>query len=142
MIHRRRPAIACKQGGKAQPVQRCRDVSCSGRQKKVCAVLQDFDQNTPGGTLELFVEPNDAKVVHNADNITVAPNGELFVCEDHGEGSRLLRVTPDGKVATFAKNRLSGSELAGVCFTPDNSTMFVNIQHDHLTLAIRGPFAK
>lgn len=98
--------------------------------------------NTPGGTIELFVEPNDAHVVRNADNITVAPNGDLFVCEDSAKDNRLLRVTPEGRVSTFAHNRLSGSELAGVCFSPDNSTMFVNIQHDHLTLAIRGPFAR
>ena len=49
MICRRGPAIACQQGCQAQPVQRCRDVGCSGRQKKIRAVLQDFDQNTTGG---------------------------------------------------------------------------------------------
>jgi len=96
--------------------------------------------NTKGGTLELFVEPNDSKVVQNADNVTVSPSGELFVCED-GEGpNRLLRVEPNGDVTTFARNALSASELAGACFSPDGTTLFVNIQTDHLTLAVRGPF--
>jgi secreted PhoX family phosphatase len=39
-------------------------------------------------------------------------------------------------------NRLSGSELAGVCFSPDGRTMFVNIQQQGLTLAISGPFRR
>lgn len=129
--------FACTGGGSAQLGQLWRYLPAATE-----GTPATKDQNTPGGTLELFVEPNDAKVVRNADNITVAPNGDFFACEDNGEDNRLLRVTPEGKVTTFARNRLSGSELAGVCFAPDNSTMFVNIQHDHLTLAIRGPFAK
>ena len=30
--------------------------------------------------------------------------------------------------------------MAGVCFSPDGSTLFVNIQVDGLTVAITGPF--
>lgn len=129
--------FACTAGGSAQLGQLWRYMPSAAE-----GTPATWGQNTPGGTLELFVEPNDARVVHNADNITVAPSGDLFVCEDHGSDNRLLRVTPDGRVSTFARNRLSDSELAGVCFAPDNSTMFVNIQQDHMTLAIRGPFAK
>lgn len=129
--------FACTNGGTAQLGQLWRYVPAANE-----GAPATKGQNTPGGTLELFVEPNDARVVRNADNITVAPNGDLFVCEDTKGDNRILRVTPDGQVSDFALNRLSGSELAGVCFSPDNSTMFVNIQHDHLTLAIRGPFAK
>jgi len=97
------------------------------------------------GILELFVEPNDGNVVENADNLTVAPWGDLFVCEDGAgteddHGNRLLQVKPDGSVTTFARNVKSESELAGVCFSPDGKTMFVNIQADGLTLAIDGPW--
>jgi secreted PhoX family phosphatase len=97
------------------------------------------------GMLELFVEPNDGKVIENADNITVAPWGDLFVAEDAATeevdpSNRLLRVRPDGSVSTFARNVRSDSELAGVCFSPDGETMFVNIQLDGLTLAIQGPW--
>lgn len=129
--------FACTGGGSAQLGQLWRYLPARDE-----ATPATKGKSTPGGTLELFVEPNDARVVRNADNITVAPNGDLFVCEDNGEDNRLLRVTPEGKVTTFARNRLSGSELSGVCFAPDNSTMFVNLQQDHLTLAVRGPFAK
>jgi len=34
------------------------------------------------------------------------------------------------------------SELAGVCFSPDGETLFVNIQRDALTLAIDGPWGR
>ncbi len=100
--------------------------------------------DTPG-QLELFIEPNDGKIVENADNVTVAPWGDLFVCEDSASdevdpGNRLLRIRPDGTVSTFAHNVLSSSELAGVCFSPDGSTMFLNIQADGLTLAVTGPW--
>ncbi len=95
------------------------------------------------GTMELFVEPNDGKIIENADNLTVSPWGDLFVCEDgpsekETPGNRLLRITPAGDVSTFALNAKSNSEFAGVCFSPDGSTMFVNLQGDGLTLAVRG----
>lgn len=96
------------------------------------------------GTLELFVEPNDATVIENPDNICVAPWGHLFAAEDESvEGdkvNRLLGITPAGEIYPFARNALSSSELAGVCFSPDGKTMFVNIQAQGLTLAINGPW--
>ena len=42
----------------------------------------------------------------------------------------------------LAKNSKSSSEFAGPVFSPDGSTLFVNIQHDGLTLAITGPWEK
>jgi hypothetical protein len=47
-------------------------------------------------------------------------------------------VTPKGEVDRFALNRISGSELAGACFSPDGNTLFVNIQHQGITVAIDG----
>lgn len=94
---------------------------------------------TPG-RLELFIEPNDSKLVHNADNLTVAPWGDLIVCEDRSEQVvRLVGVTPQGKCYPFAMNHLR-TEFAGVTFSPDGSTLFVNIQGAGLTLAITGPW--
>jgi hypothetical protein len=53
----------------------------------------------------------------------------------------LIRVLrPDGSIGDFARNTLGQSEFAGVCFSPDGEVLFVNLQLDGLTLAIRGSF--
>jgi len=92
------------------------------------------------GTLELFIEANEPGMVENADNLTVAPWGDLMVCEDRtGQEVRLVGVTTDGQQYPFGSNR-TGKELAGVCFSPDGSTLFVNIQHKGWTLAVTGPW--
>ena len=90
--------------------------------------------------LELFIEPNDGAIVENADNLTIAPWGDLIVCEDGPGKQYLLRVTPSGEVIRFGANRISDSEFAGSTFSPDGNTLFVNIQVDGLTLAINGPW--
>jgi len=104
------------------------------------------EENNAPGRLELFVEPNDNSIVENADNLTVAPWGDLFVCEDQegktSPGQYLLGVTPSGHVYKFGKNALNEAELAGVCFSPDGSTLFVNIYTPGITLAITGPWEK
>ena len=93
-----------------------------------------------GGRLELFLEPNDASVIEHADNLTVAPWGDLIVCEDGLEDQFLLGITPEGDVYRLARNQLNQSEFAGAVFSPDGSTLFVNIQNPGLTLAITGPW--
>lgn len=93
-----------------------------------------------GGTLELFVESSDKDVFANADNLTVAPWGDLLVCEDTSRSCRLVGIRPDGSLYRFAANPYNGSELAGVCFSPDGRTLFLNVQTSGLTLAITGPF--
>ena len=90
--------------------------------------------------LSLFSEPNDSDLVDNCDNITVAPWGDLVLCEDGGGRQYLDIITPHGKIFKFAKNAKSSGEFAGATFSPDGSTLFVNMQHDGLTLAITGPW--
>lgn len=94
----------------------------------------------PSGRLELFVEPNDPGLIDNADNLTVAPWGDLIVCEDGSGEQFLVGITPEGDIYKFARNAASESELAGATFSHDGSTLFVNIQYDGLTLAITGPW--
>lgn len=98
------------------------------------------DEAKSPGLLELYVEPNDGGIIDNADNITVAPWGDLIICEDGDDDQYLVGVTPSGGIYHFAKNAVSESELAGATFSPDGSTLFVNIQKDGLTLAITGPW--
>jgi secreted PhoX family phosphatase len=96
----------------------------------------------PSMQLTLLVQTTDPSILDMPDNITVSPHGQLYVAEDGLEGNFIRRITKDGEVIDFARNALSTSEFAGPCFSPDGSTLFVNIQHDGLTLAIRGPFAR
>ena len=95
-------------------------------------------ENEQPGRLELFIEPNDGKLVENADNITIAPWGDLIVTEDGVSPHYVVGVTPEGKTYKLAKTSLG--EFAGACFSPDGSTLFVNIQTPGLTVAITGPW--
>lgn len=95
------------------------------------------ESNNPG-KLELFIEPNDSTLVENADNLTVAPWGDLVVCEDGPGFQYVVGVTPEGKI--YQIGRTTVSELAGATFSPDGSTLFVNVQTPGWTLAIRGPW--
>ncbi|HEX3595709.1 MAG TPA: alkaline phosphatase PhoX [Polyangiaceae bacterium] len=91
--------------------------------------------------LTLLAESTNTDVLNMPDNITLAPWGELFLAEDSVLGQQHLRVlSRDGRVSDFGRNALSLSELAGVCFSPDGKTLFLNIYGDGLTLAVRGPF--
>jgi uncharacterized protein len=86
------------------------------------------------------LEPNDRKIVDLPDNITIAPNGHLIVCEDGKGEQRLIGITPKGQTYVLGLNSRDESELAGVCFAPDGRTMFVNIYDPGVTLAITGPW--
>ncbi len=101
---------------------------------------QGNESDAPG-TLELFLEPNKSHVVENCDNLTIAANGDLVICEDR-HTPRIIGITPEGKTYKIAKNVGYKSEFAGATFSPDGSTLFVNIQVPGLTLAITGPWAK
>ncbi len=110
---------------------------------------QPGERDEPG-RLELFVQPTDKSVLMMPDNIAVAPWGHLVVCEDKAElgGVNYLKgVTPQGAVYTIGRQAQTGAtdvganaELAGVCFSPDGSTLFVNVYWPGVTLAITGPW--
>jgi secreted PhoX family phosphatase len=98
-----------------------------------------------GDRLTLFAEPDDARLLENADNLTVAPWGDLVLCEDAvgrdlDPGQHLLGLNMAGVPYRLGRNRLNLSELAGACFAPDGKTLFVNIYDPGITLAITGPW--
>ena len=101
---------------------------------------EGVDGDIPGG-LQLFFESSDKNTFGLGDNLTVAPNGHLLVCEDHYDSTsnHIRGITPGGDLYTFAKLRLD-TETAGACFSPDGGTLFVNIQDPTKTLAIKGPW--
>jgi len=92
------------------------------------------------GKLELFLQPDDITIFQNCDNLTVAPWGDVIICEDKAD-PRIIGITPTGKTYVIAKNiGYSKSEFAGPVFSPSGKTLFVNIQSPGLTLAITGPW--
>ena len=92
------------------------------------------------GELTLIAEADEQSLLRNCDNLTMAPWGDLIVCEDTANHCGLVGIRPDGTQYEIADNPYSGSELAGVCFSPDGQTLFVNIQYPGMTLAITGPW--
>ncbi|MBW3623280.1 MAG: DUF839 domain-containing protein [Armatimonadetes bacterium] len=94
------------------------------------------------GRLELFVESNSSALMAHADNLTMAPWGDLILAEDSTSGAvnHLVGVTPLGVYYRLGRNAMNTSEFAGVTFSPDGSTLFANIYSPGLTLAITGPW--
>lgn len=95
-----------------------------------------------GGILENFLESSDPNAFNFGDNLTVAPYGHLVVCEDQYTDvvdNHLRGVAPDGRPYALGRCRVQ-TELAGACFSPDGSTLFVNLYSPAQTLAITGPW--
>lgn len=122
--------FACTNGGQA-------------KQGQVFRYIPGADEKNgkanSGGQLELFAEPNDREILRACDNLTVAPWGDVILCEDNHR-PRIVGITPKGEIYHLGLNIGYASELAGVCFSPSGKTLFVNIQHEGLTLAITGPW--
>jgi secreted PhoX family phosphatase len=107
---------------------------------------QIFRYRPERNALELFYEGTSANKMESPDNIVVTPWGDLWFAEDEAvDGdtiNRVMGITPDGQVYTFASNRLNDSEFAGPTFSPDGKTFFVNYQNPGMTFAIWGPFRR
>ncbi len=113
--------------------------------------------------LTLVFQSDDASGLFHPDNLTVAPTGDLFICEDAGEtvAPHVRALTPDGLIYDFARAGRGGlavgtnwTEFCGACFSPlkhrrDFSmlTLYVNQQGalqesgaPGVTYAIWGPW--
>ena len=116
----------------------------NGGAKKLGQILK----LTPGlagapGTVELFFESQSIDQFNYGDNLTVAPSGHLFVCEDQYTDvvdNHIRGITPQGAAYGFAR-LTAQTELAGGCFSPDGKWLFVNAYSPTATLAITGPWA-
>lgn len=94
--------------------------------------------------LQLFFEGQSVDELNFGDNLTVAPNGHLIICEDrHAEpiNNHLVGLSPDGVSNNLGRLRLP-TELAGACFSPDGRHLFVNVYSPTRTLAITGPWSQ
>jgi len=126
--------FTCTSGGPARrgQIMRYRPSPAEGRTEEAARP----------GQLQLFLETTDPEHFSFGDNLTVAPNGDLIVCEDRrgAKPDNYLRgVTPDGKVYPLARVT-AATKCAGVCFAPDGRTMFLNLHDPARTIAVRGPF--
>jgi secreted PhoX family phosphatase len=100
---------------------------------------QAREKDSPG-KLELFLEPNDIDTLQWCDNLTIAPWGDVIICEDKAD-ARIIGITPEQKTYQIAQNiGYRESEFAGPVFSPSGKTFFVNIQTPGLTLAVTGPW--
>ena len=93
-------------------------------------------------TVEQFFESRSHHAFNSGDNLTVAPNGHLIVCEDQYTDvvdNYLRGLATVGLPYDMARLRLQ-PELAGACFSPDGQVLFVNVFASTRTLAITGPW--
>ncbi|MFJ1748398.1 alkaline phosphatase PhoX [Streptomyces sp. NPDC088116] len=82
------------------------------------------------------------------DNICLAPSGGLMVCEDGGGAQHVYGVTRQGEVYAMARGaqnvgtpeKPEWGEFAGVTFSPDGETMYMNCYHPGTTFAVTGPW--
>lgn len=101
---------------------------------------QLFRVNFNPGTVTLVAEAKSQEDFNGPDNVTVAPWGDFVVAEDTVGPTHVYGVDREGHCYPMLRNIKSVSEICGVCFSPDGTVLFCNLQWDGLTLAIRGPF--
>ncbi|MBX3703303.1 MAG: DUF839 domain-containing protein [Steroidobacteraceae bacterium] len=150
----------CWHDGKVFLVDTAAGTSADGRRGSGDGAVWEYDPREE--TLRAIFVAESPLVADNIDNITVSPQGTIFLCEDgdpvtdeYGPGTRLLGLSPRGDSWIFAKNNVAlsqpeiaaagkrilpgdyrGEEWAGVCFDPAGELMFVNIQRPGITFAI------
>jgi uncharacterized protein len=73
--------------------------------------------------LALLLEPDDRGLLDGPDNIVVAPNGDLEVCEDGRRDDFVLGITRYGRIYPIARNAYGSSEFAGACLSPDGAAV-------------------
>ena len=144
------------------------DVNPDGYREGYGQVWEYRPRRRGGGRLILHYESPGGEALDSPDNLTVTPRGGIVVCEDDASTAfadtdprapgitnvnRLIGITPRGDAFIFGVNTYSDSELAGVCFSPDGKTMFVNLygastgtptEHKDkgMTCAITGPWKR
>jgi hypothetical protein len=86
--------------------------------------------------------------LNGVDNVTAAPSGDIYVCEDNGTNQLDIGIlTPEGEVARFLTatgREHEQSELTGVCFDPSGKRMYFSSQRAFggtgVLLEVTGPF--
>ena len=87
-------------------------------------------------TVILVVESVRGGLLQNPDNLCIAADGTLYVCEDGFGEQALLGVDRQGRLFPFAINNYNSSEFTGVCLSHDSRFIFMNLQTFGATLVI------
>lgn len=94
---------------------------------------QVWAYDVAAGEIRLVYEPAAPADMFGPDGLTRSPSSAgVLVTEDNGNGdpNRLHLLGPDGRLVTFAQNLADTSELSGVCWSPDGTTLFANLYGD------------
>jgi secreted PhoX family phosphatase len=100
---------------------------------------QTWVYDPQASTLTMIFESPHHDVCDGPDNCCVTPRGGLIMCEDAGGAQFLRALTPTGEIFDLARNLRNTIEFAGVCFSPDGHTLFVN-QYGRSTVRTTQPF--
>lgn len=114
---------------------------------------QVWELDPAKNVLRLAFESSSRDVLQGPDNLCVSPKGGLVICEDAAKPNAMRALSPDGKIATLARNIASldgqrngfagdyaASEFAGATFSPDGKWLFFNLQRPGITFAMTGPW--
>ena len=88
------------------------------------------------------VSGNGGYVLAAPDNVTVGPDGRLYLCEDGSGIEKVVGVNAAGELFEVVRNEHNDSEFAGVCFSSNGRFMFLNMQSAGLTFVINGNWRK
>ena len=118
--------------------------STSGGAKKLGQIFRlQLGTDQQSAQIELFFESESADQFNFGDNLCVAPNGHIIVCEDQYTkvvDNHLRGITVSGQPYDLGRLNLQ-TELAGACFSPDGQWLFVNAYAPTRTFAITGPWS-
>ena len=112
----------------------------TGGEKKCGQIWRYIPYDASNGSIELFYESKNSDVLNMPDNIIISPKGDIILCEDGKGTDRLVCIKSDGSIYYLANNALNNQEFAGLTFSPNGSTLFVNIYSPTMTFAITGPW--
>jgi secreted PhoX family phosphatase len=85
-----------------------------------------FAYDPAASTLTMIFESPGHEVCDGPDNCCTTPQGGLVLCEDAGGAQFLRGISSSGQIFDLARNLRNTIEFAGVCFSPDGLTLFVN----------------
>jgi secreted PhoX family phosphatase len=111
-----------------------------------------YDPDAETLTLEAVFGPKiDPQLPGEApDNIALSPHGGLLVCEDGDGAQHVYGIDRRREPYPLARNRQNTGtaeepefgEFAGVTFSADGDTLFVNVYRPGTTFAITGPWQR